>query len=137
MPTPTPAARYRHSPVIAAANSGLITASGEATITMLRALPRTSVAGSTPESNSWVNAGPSVPKLLPAMKSTAICTAYTSEQYQEAVAEGQTWLGGFAELRDVTWIDMATSHWPMWSRPEELAEIIGSIATGPPTAERA
>jgi len=60
--------------------------------------------------------------------STVICTAYTSEQYKEAVAEGQTWLGGFAELQDVTWIDLPTSHWPMWSRPKELADIIGGIA---------
>jgi pimeloyl-ACP methyl ester carboxylesterase len=60
--------------------------------------------------------------------STAICTAYTSEQYKDAVREGQTWLGGFAELRDVTWVDLPTSHWPMWSRPLELAEIIGDIA---------
>jgi len=60
--------------------------------------------------------------------STVICTAYTSEQYKEAVAEGQTWLGGFAELRHVTWIDLPTSHWPMWSRSRELAEILGGIA---------
>ena len=60
--------------------------------------------------------------------STVICTAYTAEQYKEAVAEGQTWLGGFAELRDVTWIDLPTSHWPMWSRSRELAEILGGIA---------
>ena len=34
--------------------------------------------------------------------STAICTGYTSEQYKDAVKEGYAWLGGFAELRDVT-----------------------------------
>jgi hypothetical protein len=27
---------------------------------------------------------------------------------------------------DVT--DLPTSHWPMWSRPKELAEIIGDVA---------
>jgi pimeloyl-ACP methyl ester carboxylesterase len=59
---------------------------------------------------------------------TAICTAFTSEQYKAAVEEGQTWLGGFADLRDVTWIDLPTSHWPMWSRPRELAAIIGDVA---------
>ena len=37
-------------------------------------------------------------------------------------------LAGIPELRDVTWIDLPTSHWPMWSRPGELAEIIGEIA---------
>ena len=42
--------------------------------------------------------------------------------------EGYAWLGGFGELRDITWIDLPTSHWPMWSRPQELAEIIGDVA---------
>jgi pimeloyl-ACP methyl ester carboxylesterase len=60
--------------------------------------------------------------------SIAICTAYTSAQYQEAVKEGQTWLGGFADLRDLTWVDLPTSHWPMWSRPAELAAIIADAA---------
>jgi pimeloyl-ACP methyl ester carboxylesterase len=59
---------------------------------------------------------------------TAICTGFTSEQYKEAVAEGQTWLGGFGELRNLTWVDLPTSHWPMWSRPQELAKIIGDVA---------
>jgi pimeloyl-ACP methyl ester carboxylesterase len=60
--------------------------------------------------------------------STAICTAFTADQYKAAVNEGYAWLGGFAELRDVTWIDLPTSHWPMWSRPRELAAIIGDVA---------
>jgi pimeloyl-ACP methyl ester carboxylesterase len=62
------------------------------------------------------------------LPTTAICTGFTSEQYKEAVKEGQTWLGGFAELRDITWVDLPTSHWPMWSRPRELAQIIGDVA---------
>ncbi len=59
---------------------------------------------------------------------TAIATGYTSDQYKDAVEQGQTWLGGFAELRNVTWVDLPTSHWPMWSRPQELAAIIGDTA---------
>jgi pimeloyl-ACP methyl ester carboxylesterase len=59
---------------------------------------------------------------------TAIATGYTSDQYKEAIDEGQTWLGGFAELRDLTWVDLPTSHWPMWSRPQVLAQIIGDAA---------
>jgi pimeloyl-ACP methyl ester carboxylesterase len=60
--------------------------------------------------------------------STVVCTGYTSEQYKDAVKEGYAWLGGLAELRDVTWVDLPTSHWPMWSRPRELAGIIGDVA---------
>jgi pimeloyl-ACP methyl ester carboxylesterase len=59
---------------------------------------------------------------------TAICTAFTSEQYKEAVQQGQTWLGGFADLRNLTWIDLPTSHWAMWSRPQDVAKIIGDVA---------
>ena len=59
---------------------------------------------------------------------TAICTGFSSEQYKAALEEGYTFLGGFAELRDITWIDLPTSHWPMWSKPEELAKIIGDVA---------
>jgi pimeloyl-ACP methyl ester carboxylesterase len=60
--------------------------------------------------------------------STAICTGFTSDRYKAAVEEGYAWLGGFAELHDVTWVDLPTSHWPMWSRPQELAGIIGDVA---------
>ena len=59
---------------------------------------------------------------------TAICTGFTSDEYKAAVEQGYAWLGGFAELRDVTWVDLPTSHWPMWSRPQELAQIIGDVA---------
>jgi pimeloyl-ACP methyl ester carboxylesterase len=59
---------------------------------------------------------------------TAICTGFTSEQYKDAVKEGYAWLGGFAELRNITWVDLPTSHWPMWSRPKDLAAVIGDVA---------
>ncbi len=61
---------------------------------------------------------------------TVIATGYTSEQYKDAVKEGYAWLAGLTELRDVTWVDLPTSHWPMWSRPQELAAIIGDVARG-------
>jgi pimeloyl-ACP methyl ester carboxylesterase len=61
--------------------------------------------------------------------STVICTAFTSEQIKAYAKEhNPAWLGGLAELRDVTWVDLPTSHWPMWSRPRELAGIIGDVA---------
>lgn len=59
---------------------------------------------------------------------TAICTGYTSDQYKDAIKEGYAWLGGFTELRNIEWVDLPTSHWPMWSRPRELADIIGGVA---------
>jgi pimeloyl-ACP methyl ester carboxylesterase len=60
--------------------------------------------------------------------STLICTGYSSQEYKEAMDEGYAWLAGLKEVRNVTWVDLPTSHWPMWSRPKELAEIIGDVA---------
>ena len=62
--------------------------------------------------------------------STVICTGYTAEQYRSYAAEHPEWafLAGLPELTNVTWIDLPTSHWPMWSRPDELATIIGAVA---------
>lgn len=59
--------------------------------------------------------------------STAICTGFTSEEYKAAVEEGYNWLGGFKELRDITWVDLPTSHWPMWSRSQDLADVISDV----------
>ena len=60
--------------------------------------------------------------------STVVCTGFTSQQVKGFVDEGYAWLRGLAELRDVTYVDLPTSHWPMWSRPQELAAVIGSVA---------
>jgi pimeloyl-ACP methyl ester carboxylesterase len=62
--------------------------------------------------------------------STLICTGFTAEQYQTYAKEHPDWafLAGIPELRNATWIDLPTSHWPMWSRPQELAQIIGDVA---------
>jgi pimeloyl-ACP methyl ester carboxylesterase len=59
---------------------------------------------------------------------TVIATGFTSDQYMEAIKKGYAFLAGFTELRDITWVDLPTSHWPMWSRPKELAAIIGDVA---------
>jgi pimeloyl-ACP methyl ester carboxylesterase len=63
--------------------------------------------------------------------STLICTGYTSADYKKYAGEHPewTWLAGIPELRNATWVDLPTSHWPMWSRPQELAAIIADVAT--------
>jgi len=62
--------------------------------------------------------------------STLICTGFSAEQYQTYAREHPEWsfLAGIPELRNATWIDLPTSHWPMWSRPAELAAILGDVA---------
>lgn len=64
--------------------------------------------------------------------STFVCTGYSAADYQSYAREHPEWafLAGIPELRgELTWIDLPTSHWPMWSRPNELARIIGEVAT--------
>ena len=60
--------------------------------------------------------------------STIICTGYTSDEYKRYAQQDYPFLAGLKEIRDVTWVDMPTSHWPMWSKPRELAAIIGDVA---------
>jgi pimeloyl-ACP methyl ester carboxylesterase len=62
--------------------------------------------------------------------STFICTGFTSDQYKTYATSQPvpSFLAGITELRNVTWIDLPTSHWPMWSRPDDLARIIGDVA---------
>jgi pimeloyl-ACP methyl ester carboxylesterase len=62
--------------------------------------------------------------------STMICTGFSADEYQTYAREHPEWafLAGLPELRNVTWIDLPTSHWPMWSRPKELARIISDVA---------
>jgi pimeloyl-ACP methyl ester carboxylesterase len=61
--------------------------------------------------------------------STFICTGFSAEQYQTYAREHPEWafLAGIPDLRNTTWIDLPTSHWPMWSRPRDLAAIIGDV----------
>ena len=62
--------------------------------------------------------------------SVVICTAYTAEEYRDALANRYDFVVGLADLKDVTYTNLPTSHWPMWSRPKDLARIIGDVASG-------
>lgn len=59
--------------------------------------------------------------------SFVVCTSHTSDEIKAFIKEGNAWIGGLVELRNVTYIDLPTHHWPMWSRPEELAAVIGDV----------
>ena len=66
--------------------------------------------------------------------STLIATGFPSEAYEKYANEepAPSWLAGLPELRAKTWIDLPTSHWPMWSKPRELAAIIADVARAHP-----
>ena len=39
-----------------------------------------------------------------------------------------SWLVRWADLEDLTLVDLPTGHWPMLSRPADLADIIAAEA---------
>ena len=60
--------------------------------------------------------------------STVICCAFPSDQVKLAARENYPWMDALNELRTVDYVDLPTSHWPMWSRPKELAALLSEIA---------
>jgi pimeloyl-ACP methyl ester carboxylesterase len=61
--------------------------------------------------------------------STLIATGFPAAAYRKYAAEEKpAWLAGLPALRNVTYVDLPTSHWPMWSKPKELAGIIADVA---------
>lgn len=60
--------------------------------------------------------------------SIVVCASMSSNQIKDAVEAGHPWVGELAELHDVSYVDLPTGHWPMWSRARELAVILGDTA---------
>ena len=61
--------------------------------------------------------------------STIIACSYPSEVMMQMAREGDPMMAEVATLRDLELVDLPTGHWPMWSRPADLASAIAS-ATG-------
>lgn len=60
---------------------------------------------------------------------TLVYCSISSEQVMALVQAGHPMFAEVANLEHVDIIDLPTGHWPMWSRPGDLAEIIRSAAT--------
>lgn len=53
---------------------------------------------------------------------TVLCTSMTVEQTRKWVAEGEPFVAELGQLTGpVEWVNLPTGHWPMWSRPADLA----------------
>ncbi len=59
---------------------------------------------------------------------TVICTAFPASAYQDYAAQGAPFLAALLDYSDVTYMDLPTGHWPMWSKPVELADIIANAS---------
>ncbi|KQS98555.1 alpha/beta hydrolase [Cellulomonas sp. Leaf395] len=59
---------------------------------------------------------------------TAICTSLSSEQLKPMAHGGPPFHTELGEITDLTYVDMPTGHWPMFSRPADLAAVIAEAA---------
>lgn len=55
-----------------------------------------------------------------------VCCSIPSSQVQELVKAGHPMFAEVAHLKNVHYVDLPTGHWPMWSRPADLAQAIAS-----------
>ena len=55
---------------------------------------------------------------------TLISTTYTREEIDGAIAAGLPYFAEIPRLRDVTIVELPTSHWPQFTKPDELASLI-------------
>lgn len=60
---------------------------------------------------------------------TLVCCSIPSAQLLELARAGHPMFAEVDALDDLEVIDLPTGHWPMWSRPADLAKTIGSAAT--------
>ena len=59
---------------------------------------------------------------------TIVCTAFPAAEYRSYAEQGMPFLAGVLQHRRLELVDLPTGHWPMWSRPAELADIIAQAA---------
>lgn len=57
---------------------------------------------------------------------TFVCCSIPSSQVMELVKAGHPMFAEAANLKSVEYVDLPTGHWPMWSCPSDLAQIIAT-----------
>ena len=55
---------------------------------------------------------------------TLITTTFTREEIDQYVAAGEDYFSELPKTKDVTIVELPTSHWPQFTKPEQLAEVI-------------
>ncbi|PNI08799.1 esterase [Arthrobacter sp. AFG7.2] len=63
------------------------------------------------------------------VRTTLVCCSIPSAQVLELARAGHAMFAEVANIEHLDVIDLPTGHWPMWSRPRDLAKAIQSAAS--------
>ncbi|WP_159706147.1 alpha/beta fold hydrolase [Arthrobacter sp. 18067] len=63
------------------------------------------------------------------VRTTLVCCSIPGAQVLELAHAGHPMFAEVANIENLDVIDLPTGHWPMWSRPRDLAKIIQSAST--------
>ncbi|NMD93829.1 alpha/beta hydrolase [Rhodococcus sp. BL-253-APC-6A1W] len=66
-----------------------------------------------------------------AVPTTLVCCSIPSAQVMKLADAGHPMFAEVSKLGHVDVVDLPTGHWPMWSRPGDLAHILAAAATSP------
>ncbi len=60
---------------------------------------------------------------------TVVCSSFTAEVVTDLVTKGHPFFAGLRGLL-VSYVDLPTGHWPMFSRPDALADVLLAVPVG-------
>ncbi|WP_261382407.1 alpha/beta fold hydrolase [Arthrobacter sp. UKPF54-2] len=63
------------------------------------------------------------------VRTTLVCCSIPSAQVLELARAGHPMFAEVAKIERLDVVDLPTGHWPMWSRPRDLAQSIQSAAS--------
>jgi pimeloyl-ACP methyl ester carboxylesterase len=55
---------------------------------------------------------------------TIIACEFSSEQLRDWMAQGEPYVAELAAMNDVEYVDLPTGHWPQFTKPAQLAQVI-------------
>lgn len=58
---------------------------------------------------------------------TVIACEYSSDMLRSWIAEGHPYVAELARVKDVTYVDLPTGHWPQLTKPAELGAVIAGL----------
>lgn len=62
---------------------------------------------------------------------TVVCTAFPAEEYAKGAENEVPFLAALRDHPNLTYVDLPTGHWPMWSKPGDLSAVIAAAAEEP------